>query len=150
MRFKKSNLKLKEQGRGINMGVTCLLLLGPFYNIQTKFSILFCTRLYIDFWHKILLFWTQKLVLWKVNNLLRLTWAACCTAISSGGQAMWKLWLGCNVEALQSDNFKLVWGCIDKEPKTDTGRTSGENFALASFNVATTAQWFQMTITRQK
>ena len=29
------------------MGVTCLLLLGPFYYIQTNFSILFCTRLYL-------------------------------------------------------------------------------------------------------
>ena len=28
------------------MGVTRLLLLGPFYYIQTNFSILFCTRLY--------------------------------------------------------------------------------------------------------
>ena len=28
------------------MGVTRSLLLGPFYYIQTKFSILFCTRLY--------------------------------------------------------------------------------------------------------
>ena len=31
---------LEGQGCGIIMGVTCLLLLGPFY------SILFCTRLY--------------------------------------------------------------------------------------------------------
>ena len=29
------------------MGVTRLLLLGPFYYIQTSFSILFCTRLYV-------------------------------------------------------------------------------------------------------
>ena len=29
------------------MGVTRLLLLGPFYTIQTNFSILFCTRLYL-------------------------------------------------------------------------------------------------------
>ena len=29
------------------MGVTRLLLLGPFYYIQTNFSILFCTRLYL-------------------------------------------------------------------------------------------------------
>ena len=31
-----SNLELEGQGRGIIMGVTCLLLLGPFYTIRTK------------------------------------------------------------------------------------------------------------------
>ena len=31
-----SNLEPEGQGRGIIMGVTCLLLLGPFYTIQTK------------------------------------------------------------------------------------------------------------------
>ena len=31
-----SNLKLEEHGQGIIMGVTRLLLLGPFYTIQTK------------------------------------------------------------------------------------------------------------------
>ena len=31
-----SNLELEGQGRGIIMGVTRLLLLGPFYTIQTK------------------------------------------------------------------------------------------------------------------
>ena len=38
MRFKKvfSKLKLEGQGRGIIMGVTRLLLLGPLYTIQTK------------------------------------------------------------------------------------------------------------------
>ena len=41
------NLEPEGQGGGIIMGVTRLLLLGPFYYIQTKFSILFCTRLYI-------------------------------------------------------------------------------------------------------
>ena len=42
-----SNLEPEGQGGGIIMGVTRLLLLGPFYYIQTKFSILFCTRLYV-------------------------------------------------------------------------------------------------------
>ena len=42
-----SNLEQEGQGGGISMGVTHLLLLGPFYYIQTKFSILFCTRLYV-------------------------------------------------------------------------------------------------------
>ena len=36
------------QGGGIIMGVTRPFLLGPFYYIQTKFSILFCTRLYVS------------------------------------------------------------------------------------------------------
>ena len=38
MRFKKvfSNLELEEQGHGIIMRVTRLLLLGPFYTIQTS------------------------------------------------------------------------------------------------------------------
>ena len=38
MRLKKgfSNLKLEGQGWGIMMGVTRLLLLEPFYTIQTK------------------------------------------------------------------------------------------------------------------
>ena len=31
-----NNLELEGQGRGIIMGVTCLLLLGQFYTIQTK------------------------------------------------------------------------------------------------------------------
>ena len=31
-----SNLKLEGQGHGIIIGVTCLLLLGPFYTIQTE------------------------------------------------------------------------------------------------------------------
>ena len=37
MRFKKvfSNLELEGQGRGITMGVTLPLLLGPFYYIAT-------------------------------------------------------------------------------------------------------------------
>ena len=37
MRFKKvfSSLELEEEGRGIIMGVSRLLLLGPFYTIQT-------------------------------------------------------------------------------------------------------------------
>ena len=42
-----SNLEPEGQGGGIIMGVTRLLLLGPFYYIQTNFSILFCTRLYV-------------------------------------------------------------------------------------------------------
>ena len=42
-----SNLEPEGQGRGIIMGVTRLLLLGPFYTIQMQFYILFCTRLYI-------------------------------------------------------------------------------------------------------
>ena len=39
MRFKKafSNVELEGQGRGIIMGITRLLLLGPFYTIQSKF-----------------------------------------------------------------------------------------------------------------
>ena len=44
MRFKKkvfSNLELEGQGRGIIMGVTHLLLLGPFYTIQTNFMYFF-------------------------------------------------------------------------------------------------------------
>ena len=41
-----SNLKPGGQGGGIIMGVTRLFLLGPFYYIQTNFSILFCTWLY--------------------------------------------------------------------------------------------------------
>ena len=41
-----SNLEAEGQGRGFIMGVTRLLLLGPFYTIQMQFSILFCTRLY--------------------------------------------------------------------------------------------------------
>ena len=41
-----SNLEPEGQGDGIVMGVTRPLLLGPFYYIQTEFSILFCTRLY--------------------------------------------------------------------------------------------------------
>ena len=36
-----SNLELEEQGRGIIMGVTRLLLLGPFYSIQTNFLYFF-------------------------------------------------------------------------------------------------------------
>ena len=31
-----NNLELEGRGRGIIMGVTHLLLLGPFYTIQTK------------------------------------------------------------------------------------------------------------------
>ena len=42
-----SNLEMEGQGRRIIMGVTDPLLLGPFYYIQTKFSILFCTLLYL-------------------------------------------------------------------------------------------------------
>ena len=43
MRFKKvfSNLELEGQGRGIIIGVTRLLLLGPFYTIQTNFMYFF-------------------------------------------------------------------------------------------------------------
>ena len=43
MRFKKvfSNLEPEGQGRGIIMEVTCLLLLGPFYTIQTNFMYFF-------------------------------------------------------------------------------------------------------------
>ena len=43
MRFKKVfiNLELYGQGRGIIMGVTRLLLLGPFYYIQTNFLYFF-------------------------------------------------------------------------------------------------------------
>ena len=36
-----SNLDLKGQGRGIIIGVTRLLLLGPFYTIQIKFYMFF-------------------------------------------------------------------------------------------------------------
>ena len=36
-----SNLELEGQGRGIIMGVTGLLLLGPFYSIQTNFMYFF-------------------------------------------------------------------------------------------------------------
>ena len=36
-----SNLEAEEQGRGIIMGVTHLLLLGPFYSIQTNFMYYF-------------------------------------------------------------------------------------------------------------
>ena len=43
-----SNLEPEGQGGGIVMGVTRPLLLGPFYYIQTKFSILLCTRLYFQ------------------------------------------------------------------------------------------------------
>ena len=41
--FKKgfSNLELEGQGHGIIMGVTRLLLLGPFYSIQTNFLYFF-------------------------------------------------------------------------------------------------------------
>ena len=35
------NLELEGQGRGIIMGVTCLLLLGQFYTIQSKFMYYF-------------------------------------------------------------------------------------------------------------
>ena len=43
MRFKKvfSNLELEGQEYGIIMGVTRLLLLGPFYTIQTNFMYFF-------------------------------------------------------------------------------------------------------------
>ena len=43
MRFKKvfSNLELEGQGHGIIMEVTRLLLLGPFYTIQTNFMYFF-------------------------------------------------------------------------------------------------------------
>ena len=41
-----SNLELEGQGHGIIMGVTRLLLLGPFYTIQTKRDQTFCTRVY--------------------------------------------------------------------------------------------------------
>ena len=43
-----SNLELEGQGHGIIMGVTHLLLLGPFYTIQTNFLYFFahdCIRL---------------------------------------------------------------------------------------------------------
>ena len=40
-----SNLEPEGKEVVIIMGVTRLLLLGPFYYIQTSFSILFCTRL---------------------------------------------------------------------------------------------------------
>ena len=43
-----SNLEEEGKGRGIIMEVTGLLLLGPFYTIQIKFYVLFCTRLYIS------------------------------------------------------------------------------------------------------
>ena len=36
-----SNLELKRQGHGIIMAVTRLLLLGPFYSIQTNFLYFF-------------------------------------------------------------------------------------------------------------
>ena len=36
-----SNLEAEGQGRGIIMGVTCLLLLGPFHYIQTNFLYFF-------------------------------------------------------------------------------------------------------------
>ena len=36
-----SNLELEGQGYGIIMGVTPLLLLGPFYTIQTNFMYFF-------------------------------------------------------------------------------------------------------------
>ena len=42
-----SNLETEGQGRGTIMGLTRLLLLGPFYTIQIKFYVPFCTRLYI-------------------------------------------------------------------------------------------------------
>ena len=41
-----SYLEPEGQGRGIIMGVTRLLLLGPFYTIKMQFYVLFCTRLY--------------------------------------------------------------------------------------------------------
>ena len=41
-----SNLEPEGQGRGIIIGVTRLLLQGPFYTIEMQFYILFCTRLY--------------------------------------------------------------------------------------------------------
>ena len=41
-----SNLEPEGKEGGIIMEVTRQLLLGPFYYIQTNFSILFCTRLY--------------------------------------------------------------------------------------------------------
>ena len=40
-----SNLEPEGQGHGIIKGVTHLHLLGPFYTIQIKFYVLFCTRL---------------------------------------------------------------------------------------------------------
>ena len=43
-----SNLEEEGEGRGIIMGVTRLLLLGPFYTIQIQINVLFCTRLYIS------------------------------------------------------------------------------------------------------
>ena len=43
-----SNLELEEQGRGIIMGVTRLLLIGPFYTKKDQFYVLFCTRLYLN------------------------------------------------------------------------------------------------------
>ena len=45
-----SNLELEGQGRGIIMRVTRLLLLGPFYTIQTKRDQTFCTRVYFMHW----------------------------------------------------------------------------------------------------
>ena len=41
-----SNLEPEGQGPGIIMGVTRLLLLGPFYTMQMQFYVLFCTQLY--------------------------------------------------------------------------------------------------------
>ena len=41
-----SNLEPEGQGRGIIMGVTRLLLLGPFYTIQTKTDKTFLSRVY--------------------------------------------------------------------------------------------------------
>ena len=42
-----SNLELEGQGRGIIMGVTRLLLLGPFYTIQTKRDQTFWQGVYV-------------------------------------------------------------------------------------------------------
>ena len=42
-----SNLELEEQGWGIIMGVTRLLLLGPFYTIQTKRDQTFWRGVYV-------------------------------------------------------------------------------------------------------
>ena len=57
-----SNLELERQGHGIIMGVTCILLLGPFYTIQTKFMYFFAhdgitTTTTISWNHRIIQIW---------------------------------------------------------------------------------------------
>ena len=68
MRFKKSfsNLELEGQGRGIIMGLTCQLLLAPFYTIQTKTDQTFWRGVYL---------WSQKVC--RCCQIYSWTWLFC-------------------------------------------------------------------------